>query len=433
MLVPPPFLIPLLASPVAVFGGGLSGNSVLKLLEAAGARGVVYDQKLLSGSEPGVSDAVPPHHFGSDQVAAHKLVVFSPGFRADHGWLALARGAGLVCLGEVDFASLFWRGSVVAITGTNGKTTLTEFLTHALKSMGKDAAATGNVGYPFSRLVAERGGGAPDSVALCEVSSFQAETFQHFRADAALWTNFAEDHLERHGSLESYFMAKWRLFERTVGGQVFAGSSVQHWAERLGQTLPPDACVPTEGQSGDVLLRHTVFQEYPQRENFLMAAAWWRAAGLRESMLYAAAQSFVLGAHRLACIGQRGGVSWWNDSKATNFHAVEAALAQFRGPVLLIAGGKAKGGDIRGFAQRIAPKVKHAFLLGETAGILAEAFQRENVPHTLAGTLDRCVAAIAIQAVDGDHVLLSPGFASLDQFRGYDDRGAQFERLVSNL
>lgn len=414
-------MIPLLKSPVAVLGGGVSGSGVLALLKALGAEGVLFDEKTARSD------------FGAVPMSTYRLVIFSPGFRPDHPWLVRARGGGLVCLGELDFASLFWRGSVIAITGTNGKTTLTEFLTHALRLAGRDAAATGNVGHSFSRLVAERGGGAPDSVAVCEVSSFQAEPFQVFRADAAIWTNFAEDHLERHADMQAYFMAKWRLFERTVGGEVYAGSSVQSWAAQFGQTLPASACVTTLGQPGDVLLRHTVFDEYPQRENFLLAAAWWRGSGMRESTLYAAAQSFIIGPHRLSKVAERAGVSWWNDSKATNFHATEAALEQFRFPVIMILGGKAKGGDIAAFASRIAPKVKHAFLLGETAPILAGALRDLKVSHSLAVSLSACVAGAAAAAVAGDHVVLSPGFSSLDQFRGYDDRGRQFEDLVSNL
>ena len=421
MLVSPQFLIPLLKGPIAVLGGGVSGSGVLALLAALGAEGELFDEKT-AGSE-----------FTTMPTGKHRLVIFSPGFRPDHPWLVKARSNGQVCLGELDFASLFWRGSVIAITGTNGKTTLTEFLTHALRLTGRDAAATGNVGHSFSRLVAERGGGAPDSVAVCEVSSFQAEPFQVFRADAAIWTNFAEDHLERHPGMQAYFMAKWRLFERTVGGEVYAGSSVQTWAAQFGQTLPASACVATLGQPGDVLLRHTVFDEYPQRENFLLAAAWWRGAGLRESALYAAAQSFKIGPHRLSKVAERAGVSWWNDSKATNFHATEAALEQFRSPVIMILGGKAKGGDIAAFATRIAPKVKHAFLLGETAPTLAEALCGLRLSHTLTASLSACVSGAAALAAAGDHVLLSPGFSSLDQFRGYDDRGRQFEELVSNL
>lgn len=423
-LLVPEFLRPLLLQPVAVFGGGVSGRAVAGLVAKLGGTSVIFDQK---GGEGAVTE------FRGPAVAAHPLVVFSPGFPPTHPWIAEARAAGSVCLAELDFASLFWRGSLVAVTGTNGKTTLTEFLTHALRSVDRDAYATGNIGFSFSRLVDERDGGAPDSVAVCEVSSFQAETLRHFRADAAIWTNFAEDHLERHGTMEEYFQAKWRLFERAVGGHVFAGTSVWRFAEKFGQTLPAEAHVATEGQGGDVLLRGTVFAHYPQRENFILAAAWWRGQGLRETALYAAAQSFTLGEHRLARVAVRGGVTWWNDSKATNFHAVEAAVAGFAAPVILIAGGKSKGGDVAAFVRRLAPNVRHAFYIGETRNILATFSGAAGVPHTVCADLAEAVRRAAALSVPGDNILLSPAFASFDQFNGYDDRGRQFVALVNNM
>ena len=268
---------------------------------------------------------------------------------------------------------------------------------------------------------------------MCEVSSFQAEMLRHFRADAVIWTNFAEDHLERHGSLQSYFEAKWRLFERAVGGEVFAGSSVQRAAEKYGQSLPETAVIDTEDPAGDVLLRGTVFEDQPQRENFLLAAAWWRAAGLREATLYAAAQSFAIGPHRLSCVIEQDGVTWWNDSKATNFHATEAALSRFGAPVILIAGGRSKGGDVAGFVERIAPRVKQVLLIGETRNILATFFGAAAVPHRVCTDLVEAVHAAASLAQTGDQVLLSPGFSSLDTFSGYAERGHQFESLVKSL
>jgi UDP-N-acetylmuramoylalanine--D-glutamate ligase len=423
-LVTPEFLEPLLAHPVAIFGGGVSGRSVRALVAKLGGEGVIFDQ---NGTDGALTE------FRGATTSAHRLVVFSPGFTPTHPWIAEARAAGAVCLAELDFASLFWRGSLVAITGTNGKTTLTEFLTHALRSVDRDAYATGNIGYSFAQLVADREGGAPDSIAVCEVSSFQAETLRHFRADAALWTNFAEDHLERHGTMEEYFQSKWRLFERTVGGHVFAGTSVQRYAEKFGQTLPAESHVSTEDQPGDVLLRGTVFAHYPQRENFLLAAAWWRGHGLRETALYAAAQSFRLGEHRLARVATRNGVTWWNDSKATNFHAVEAAVAGFAAPVILIAGGKSKGGDVGGFVRRLAPQVKHAFFIGETRNVLAMFAGASGLTHTVCGNLMEAVRLAGETAVPGDNILLSPGFASFDQFKNYEDRGSQFVALVNNV
>ncbi len=419
----PEILYPLLGYPVAVLGGGVSGRAVLGLLDKIEAQGVLFDEK-----QPGARST-----FTATEAAGHRLVVFSPGFAPDHRWLVTARQCGCVCLGELDFASLFWRGTVLAITGTNGKTTLTEFLTHALKAAGREAYATGNVGHSFSQLVVDQSGGVFDDVAVCEVSSFQSETFTHFRADAALWTNFAEDHLERHAGLRGYFDAKWRLLDRTVGGVVLIGSSVQRFAAGLGRELPADACVHTEDQPADVLLSGTVFEHYPQRENFILAAAWWRQAGLPETTLYAAAQSFRLGRHRLACVGKRQGVTFWNDSKATNFHAVEAALSGFGTPVLAILGGRAKGGDIPAFVGRIAPRLKHACLIGETKHVLAQACIASGLSHTVCATFEYAVQQAAAQASDGDHVLLSPGFASFDMFRSYEDRGEQFETLVRSL
>lgn len=418
-LTVPDFLQARLLQPVAIFGGGVSGEGVRALLHALGAIGMIYDAKTTD--------------FTAAAAAKHELVVFSPGFAPEHPWLKLADAAGLLCLGELDFGALFWRGRVVAITGTNGKTTLTEFLTHALRSVGQPAEAAGNIGRPLSRLAAETGGGAPEVIAVCEASSFQTETLQHFHADATLWTNFAEDHLERHPGLEAYFSAKWNLVTRTAAGGLFAGPAVLRYARKFGRTLPNDAVVATEAAPADARLAGTVFADYPQRENFLLAAAWWQAGGRALPALYAAAKSFRLGRHRLARVGEHDGVTFWNDSKATNFHAVEAALGGFTQPVVLIAGGKAKGGDLAGFVKRIGPRVKHACLIGETQPALAAFCVAERVPHTVCASLADAVHTAAAQAASGDAVLLSPGFASFDMFRNYEDRGDQFEKLVREL
>ena len=417
-LTPPDFLRPLLASPVAIFGGGVSGEAVRTLLAAIGATGKFYDER--------------GEAFTSAAAAAHALVVFSPGFAREHPWLALARAAGAECVGELDFASLFWRGRVIAVTGTNGKTTLTEFLTQALRTAGREAHATGNIGHPFSRLAAETDGGAAEAFAVCEVSSFQAETLRYFHADATLWTNFSEDHLERHAGLAAYFFAKWNLVTQTRGA-VFAGSSVQRQARAFDRTLPESAAIATEHRPADARLAGTVFDEYPQRENFLLAEAWWQGEGLPSEPLLAAAKNFRLGRHRLARVADHAGVTYWNDSKATNFHAVEAALARFDRPVVLIAGGRAKGGDIAGFVHRIARRVDHMILLGETSDELSRDCASAQIAHTRCRTMEEAVRCASEVAEPGRNVLLSPGFASFDLFRSYADRGDQFERCVRDL
>ena len=416
----PEFLRPWLTRPAAIFGGGVSGQGVAALFGALGVASKVYDAKGLE--------------FTAETARTHGLVVYSPGFVPDHPWMVTARCAGVPCFGELDFASLFWRGKAVAITGTNGKTTLTEFLAHALSQAGRVAYATGNIGHPFSALVAERNGGAKDVYAICEVSSFQAETLGHFRPDATLWTNFAEDHLERHAGLESYFAAKWILLAQTRTAEcAFVGSTVQRYAQQFERSLGGAVVVATDNQPALPGLAGTVFAEYPQRENFLIAAAWWKAAGFDPNALLEAARTFRLGRHRLARVAEHDGVTYWNDSKATNFHAVEAALMSFAAPVVLIAGGKSKGGDLAGFVHRIAPRVKHALLIGETQPELATHCAAVRLAYTACSHLAEAVRRAAELARPGEHVLLSPGFASFDQFRNYEDRGDQFEALVRDL
>jgi UDP-N-acetylmuramoylalanine--D-glutamate ligase len=404
---------------VAILGAALSGDGAGRLVSKLGATSVVYDQTGLK--------------FDAAAARSHGLVIFSPGFSLHHAWLEIARKAGCICMAEIDFASLFWRGRIVAVTGTNGKTTLTEFLAHALAGSGRRAFAAGNIGIPFSRLVADEDGGSEDSIAVCEVSSFQAEQLGHFACDALLWTNFAEDHLERHGVMDAYFAAKWELVLRTPPGKLFAGSSVKRYAEQFGRSMPPGAYVPTEGQACDPRLAGTAFEAYPQRENIILAEAWWMSEGLGEAGFIAAARSFRPGRHRLFKVDTVDGVTFWNDSKATNFHAVEAALAGFPRPVVLIAGGRSKGGDIPGFVRRIAPHLEHAVLMGETGPALAGACELLGVPHSLHANLEDAVRAAAATAHPDGSVLLSPGFASFDMFRNYEERGDCFEKTVREL
>jgi UDP-N-acetylmuramoylalanine--D-glutamate ligase len=268
---------------------------------------------------------------------------------------------------------------------------------------------------------------------VCEVSSFQAEQLGHFFADDLLWTNFAEDHLERHPGMEAYFSAKWELVLRTPPGRFLAGSSVQRHAARFGRPIAPASCVPTEDQPSDPRLAGTPFEGYPQRENFILAAALWRLEGLDEAGLYRAAREFRVGRHRLSRVATIDGVTYWNDSKATNFHAVEAALAGFARPVVLIAGGRSKGGDVAAFVRRIAPRLSHAALIGETGPSLGGALGEAGVAHTVCATLEDAVRVASAAAHPEGDVLLSPGFASFDMFRNYEDRGDRFERAVLEM
>jgi UDP-N-acetylmuramoylalanine--D-glutamate ligase len=249
--------------PVAVWGFGCSGIGAVRLLAARGVDAVVYDAKA-----PGADR----NHFGPVEGGEHDLVVYSPGFAPNHPWFAAAWAAGCECLGEIDFASLFWEGPVIAVTGTNGKTTLTELLTCALGNAGYPAVATGNIGAAFSRMAScIRNAG---TYAVCEVSSFQAESLRLLSPDWTLWTNFAEDHLERHESMRAYFEAKHNLVSRTPTGHSLYGPSVLAYADAQGHILDPLGLADRWPESYAISVDRTPFATDPQRENLVLLPAW---------------------------------------------------------------------------------------------------------------------------------------------------------------
>lgn len=278
MLQPPPFLTPLLSRPVVAVGSEPATAGVTALLGGLGVE--VWRQDRLSGA---AGDPAP----GLAVIAAGADLGDQPEDAA------ASRAAGWVVLRENDLAPLLWRGRLLVVTGSRGKTRLVRLLTQALHLAGKDVIGAERADGGLAGVVAARRGGAPDSILVSRLEAGESLGLRHLRADAVIWTNLLEQETARHGSMEAAFAAGWRMLERAVGGDVFVGETVQRWADRLGQTLPPDSRVATDDASGDVLLRHTPFEAEPAHETFLLAAAWWRAAGLRESILYAAAQGFA--------------------------------------------------------------------------------------------------------------------------------------------
>ncbi len=410
--------------PVAVLGYGISGQAAASLLKQCGCIVEAYDEK----PSPGIRG-----EFGPTEARQHGLVVYSPGFRQEHPWLQAARAAGCHCVGELDFASLFWQGRLIAVTGTNGKTTLTEFLATALRRQGLSAVPAGNIGHPLSRL--DDLTDTRDRIAVCEISSFQAEGLHYLRPHAVLWTNFDEDHLDRYAELRDYFEAKWNLIDRLAAPQLVVGESVVQAARQFRHDLPAYAKIVRREGARQQVPAGSVFDTQPQSENYLVARAYWELAGLPLKVLEETAQSFSTRRHRLARVVEWEGVTYWNDSKGTNFHATLAALETFAQPVVWIGGGKSKGGDIEGFAGRAAGRVREAFLIGETAGILAASLHKRGVPATICESLREAVQ----KAHDtGRHsapsqVLFSPGFSSFDMFHDYAERGLAFEQAVLGL
>jgi len=408
----------LLEHPVGIFGWGVSGRAVFSVVRRLGSHARVY-------AGDGGTDVCG--EFTEEDAGRHRLVVFSPGFAPEHAWLRRAREAGALCLGEVDFAALFWRGAVLTVTGTNGKTTLTDFLVGSLRAQGVDAVAAGNIGYPFTQVLEMVRG--EDTVAVLELSSFQTETLERLRPHAVIWTNFAEDHLERHGTEEAYFGAKYRLVERLARPRLLVGESVAQAVARLGRRLPVFArVVPAEAYRPPA---DSVFAYGPQRENYSLAAAYWEEEGFRMETLEATARHFEPPRHRLRLVGIVNGLAFWNDSKATNFHAALAALKAFGRPVVWIAGGKGKGGDVPGFMREAAPHVACALLLGEMAGQMRDLLEGLGIPCQVCISVEEAVEAAAARAQVETPVLFSPGFASFDMFASYAERGERFEAAVA--
>jgi UDP-N-acetylmuramoylalanine--D-glutamate ligase len=416
----PELLVRRLARPAAILGDGVSGRAMAAALAAAGRAREVYDAR------------GPLARFGPEEAARHDLVLLSPGFAQNHPWVLAARRAGCLCLGELDFAALLWDGPAVAVTGTNGKTTLVEFLAFAHKRAGRDAVACGNIGLPLTTVALEAPGGL---LPVVEVSSFQAEDLRHFAPEAVLWTNLDEDHLDRHGDMESYFRAKHKLVERLLpAGILVVGESVEAHARALGIGLPADTLVARRSDAEGRVPPGSAFDTWPQRENWALAARYWEARGLPADALADAARLFRAAPHRLRKVAEAGLVEFWNDSKGTNFHATLAALAEFDCPVRWIGGGKWKGGDLRRFAERLAPRLERAHLVGETGPELLGLLGELGKPCELHATLEEAVIAAGREAAAvRTVVLLSPGFASLDMFRGYAERGHVFERAAQGL
>ena len=388
------------------------------LIESLGGESVLYDE--FHADYP---------HFNDEIAARHELVVASPGFDRDHPWMQLARYYACEIIGELDLASLLWNGRVVAVTGTNGKSTLVEFIAHSLRYAGFDARAVGNIGVPFSQSLTQAN--SAEAWAVVEVSSFQAETMRYFRADSALWSNLSEDHLDRHSSMRSYFEAKANLL--TVGRPrlTLLGKKVAPYFTRFGYPLGKGTHVLSHPISGGP--KGSIFHLRPQWENFQLAKALFRLWGFDPKLLLDTVTTFKQSPHRLRRVSRIKGVEFWNDSKATNFSAAEAALKHFDRKVFWLGGGKPKGGRIDSFVRRISPKVEKAFLTGDTAEQLGRAFDDMRISWQRFDTLETSVRAAFYQARPNDVVVFSPGFASQKPFNDYTERGRCFERALSDL
>jgi len=380
---------------------------------------------------------------------AQDLIVPSPGVSPTVPALAAARVRGTSIWSEIELAWRFLQGRLVAITGSNGKTTTTSLVGHILETAGIPVLVAGNIGTPLiSRVEAS----SDSTVTVAEMSSFQLETIESLRPDVGLLLNLTPDHLDRHASFEEYGRAKARIFENQTENDAaivnaddpvavqYASPRAQiFWFSRLKRVASGvflrgaevvfrrDGAETVLLQRADIGLRgeHNV-------ENVLAAAGAALLVGAQPSAIVAGVRSFAGVEHRLEHVAEIGGVSFYNDSKATNVDATLKALDAFPGHLLIILGGKDKGGDftlLRGSLQQRAIRV---LLIGAAAEKIAEQLGGV-VPVEMASALDRAVRLAFERARPGDIVLLAPACASFDQFENFEHRGRVFKQLVRQL
>jgi len=385
---------------VLVLGLARSGLAAAAALERRGVEVVRADRELGNDEEIGLLDGV-------------ELLVKSPGVPAEAPLVAAAREHGIPVWSEIELASRLLSNPILGVTGTNGKTTTAEWLGFIL-----GAPVAGNVGRALSELDGEVD---PEQLVVVELSSFQLEDVHEFRPRIAVLLNLEPDHLDRHGSFDAYQAAKLRIFENQ--------------AEDDTAVVPRDLAHVVRGRrvefaADDPLPAEPSLRGRHNRENAAAATAAARAAGATDEQIAEGLRDFTGVAHRLELVGERRGVTYVNDSKATNVTATLRALAAYEDePVRLILGGSRKGEDFAALAAALGPNVHTVYAIGETADELARA-----IPDTIrAGDLETAVERAATAAQPGEVVLLSPGCASYDQFRDFEERGEEFRRLVENL
>jgi len=436
---------------VAVVGLASSGLAAAELLVSQGAAVIAVDAKPLE-QLPGAAQAlarlgVPFRPQSPEALADAECVVISPGVPAGLEILDEARRRGVPVIGEVELAFRFLQGEIIGITGSNGKTTTTALVGHLLQQCGIPAQVGGNIGtVPASAMVRSS---RPGQWNVLELSSFQLETIQRFRARIGVALNVTEDHLDRHGSFERYAAAKARLFEnqtaedwavlnaddpvtrgyasmtaaRTLWFSLTRRVEPGAWLEQGvlmlgGEPLLPASDVPLRG-------RHNL-------ENILAASLAAFLAGAPASGIASAIRTFRAVEHRLEYVDTIRGVAYYNDSKATNVSSAVKAVEALQGPLWIILGGKDKGGSYAPLAEALRNKARAALLIGQAAPLIARALEGL-MPVVPCGTLEAAVAFAAENARPGDTVLLAPACASFDQFEDYQHRGRVFKQLVARL
>src|SRR4051794_28871717 len=432
---------------VAVLGAGLSGTAAAHLLKDEGARVTVLDsaeertilKTTIEGMRARGIEVIcgPEAERYSEYV---EMVVLSPGIDPRTPLAQNFTSRGVETIGELE---LGWRSCglpVIAITGTNGKTTTTELLAQMLNSCGQRTIACGNIGKPLSEVARE---GRDLDVLTVEVSSFQLETISTFRPSVSAWLNFAPDHLDRYRSLGDYRAAKLHIFDYQTVDDVAVVNAADSLpplkARRITFSAYEDHADFRLAQGAIVYegtpilpLADTKLRGSHNIENLMAALAIGMARGLTFEQMVPPLCAYEPRPHRMEFVRELGGVTYINDSKATNLDAVEKALRAQTKPVVLIAGGKDKGFSFQPLRDLVKEKVRSTILIGEMAERIASDW-KDAVKTERATSLADAVARAHATAKSGEVVLFSPGTSSFDMFKSYADRGDQFRALVQAL
>ena len=432
---------------VAVLGAGLSGTAAALLLRSEGANVTVLDsadEKTLLKSTienlraRGVEVRSGPAA-GRDS-ASYDFVVLSPGIDPISPLATNFSSRNIETMGELE---LGWRSvnvPVIAITGTNGKTTTTELLAQMLNACGQRTIACGNIGKPLCEVALEQ---HDLDVLTVEVSSFQLETIRTFRPSISVWLNFAPDHLDRYRSVAEYRAAKLRIFENQTADDAAVVNAGERLPKLAGRTVTFSAYADQadfrlEGgsivyQNAPVLrMAETKLRGSHNIENIMATLAVGLARGLSFDQMLPPLCAYEPRPHRCEFVREVGDVTYVNDSKATNLDAVEKGLLAQNKSVILIAGGKDKGFTFETLRPLVSEKVRTAVLIGEMAERIAQDWKAA-VPCEIAYSLADAVERAHAIAKPGEVVLFSPGTSSFDMFKSYADRGDQFRALVHAL
>ena len=438
-------MLELTGQDVLVLGLGLSGRSAAQFCAGRGARVMAVDERALDSSpEIEALDNSIEIRTGVafPDLSEFDLVVPSPGIPANR-WQGKARKA----WGDIELCYRALPIPIIAVTGTNGKSTVVRLLESMARAAGLRAQAAGNVGIPALDLV-----GAPLDLAILEVSSFQLESVDAFRPRVSVLLNVSPDHFDRHRDLDGYLAAKARIFARQgVGDAVVVNDEDSQLAalvlpdgvERLAFHRAPkptdgawmdgqNAIVCRHGAQQVVRLSHSSESFVNQSDNLLASLLALAALDIDLQLAAQALTSFETLPHRRQTIARIDGVRYVDDSKATNVGAAIHAIETTSGPIIWIVGGRHKGGDLTPLARRAGARVRLALLIGEAAGEFETAFEGW-VPTERVGDLTKAVERASTIVENGDVVLLAPACSSFDQFESFEDRGLAFQKAVAAL